>query len=75
MYPLVAFARAQELDLRLYYIFVENETRQRETRPPICALFVAEQQAVGWLPGFPYDSFELLWRDGSFALWQTLGRR
>lgn len=73
VYPLVPFARAQELDLRLHYLFVANETRQPQTRPRVCALFVAEQQEVGWLPGFPYDSFELLWRDGRFALWRVPG--
>jgi hypothetical protein len=76
VYPLVPFARTRRLDLRLYYVFVKNETRELETTPPICALFVAELQPAGWQPGPPYQSSELRWSEGRFALWQPpAGRR
>lgn len=70
-YPLVAFARARGLDLRLAYVFVQNETGVLETRPRACALFAAEEQPADWRPEAPYDSLELRWRAGRFALWQA----
>jgi hypothetical protein len=74
VYPLVPFARARGLDLRLYYVFLKNETRELETHPPLCALFVAEEQPAGWQPGFPYQRFELRWSAGKFAVWAPPGR-
>ena len=68
-YPLFPFARSRGLDLRLHYLFVKNQTRDLEERPDICALFVAEEQPEGWRPAPPYDSLELQWREGRFALW------
>jgi hypothetical protein len=70
VYPLFPFARARGLDLRLYYVFVQNETRELEEHPRLCALFVTEEQPVGWQPGLPYDTLELQWSDGRFTLWQ-----
>ena len=70
-YPLVPFARARGLDLRLSYVFVKNETVVLEERPRACALFAAEEQPADWRPGAPYDSLERRWRTGRFALWQA----
>jgi len=71
VYPLFPLARAQGLDLRLNYVFVQNETRNLEERPRSCALFVAEEQPAGWRPGSPYAALELRWSVGRFALWQA----
>ena len=71
VYPLFPFARAQGLDLRLHYVFVQNETRNLEEDPRACALFVAEEQPAGWRPGPPYGALELRWSVERFALWQV----
>lgn len=71
VYPLFPFARDRGVDLQLHYVFVQNQTHDLEGHPRICALFVAEDQPAGWRPGPPYDTLELRWSVGRFALWQV----
>jgi hypothetical protein len=67
-HPIVAFARMHDLRLRIHYVFVENETRALEERPPACALLEIDRE-LGWKPGPPYSAQVLAWRMPRVALW------
>jgi hypothetical protein len=67
-HPIVAFARLHDVRLRLYYVFVDNETRTLEQRPGTCALLAIDREP-GWTPGPPYSDQVLSWRMPRVALW------
>ena len=67
-HPLVAFARLHDVRLRMYYVFVDNETRTLERRPATCALLAIDREP-GWTPGPPYSDQVLSWRMPRVALW------
>jgi hypothetical protein len=68
-HPLVAFARMHGLRLQIHYVFVDNETRALEERPPVCALLEIDREP-GWSPGRPYSDELLSWRMPRVALWR-----
>jgi hypothetical protein len=67
-HPIVAFTRMHGVQLRVHYVFVENETRMLERRPPACALLEIDREP-GWTPGAPYSDQVLSWRMPRVALW------
>ena len=67
-HPIVAFARLHGLPLRVHYVFVDNETRVLEQRPPTCALLAIDRDSA-WTPGPPYSSQLLSWRMPRVTLW------
>jgi len=74
-HPIVAFARLHGLQLRVHYVFVDNETRALEERPPVCGLLEIDREP-DWRPGPPYADQVLSWRMPRVALWvpPTLSR-
>ncbi len=67
-HPIAAFARMRGVQLRVHYVFVENETRALEERPPACALLEIDREP-DWRPGPPYLELVLSWRMPRVALW------
>ena len=67
-HPIVAFARMHGVQLRVHYVFVENESRALERRPATCALLEVDREP-GWTPGPPYSDQVLRWRMPRVALW------
>ena len=72
-HPIIAFARMHGVQLRVHYVFVENESRALERRPATCALLQVLDREPGWTPGPPYSDQVLRWRMPRVALWQRTG--
>jgi hypothetical protein len=67
-HPIVAYARLYGVQLRVHYVFVDNETRTLEERPPACGLLAIDREP-DWRPGPPYSDQVLSWRMPRVALW------
>jgi hypothetical protein len=67
-HPIIAFARMHGVQIRVHYVFVENESRALERRPAACALLEVDREP-GWTPGPPYSDQVLRWRMPRVALW------